>query len=804
MSSLTDVRIAWRALRARPTYTLIAIVTLGLVVGAGSAVLAVINATFIRPLPFADESRLVSIFSLPPGSQSTTGGAPFSSSAFVRMRERLQTVESVAGFWPRDRTLLVNGAGELITTAGVSPDYFHVLGIALSAGRMFTADEDVAAARLAVVSSAFAASTLGTGTPIGARLVIDGETFEVIGLLPAISEGTFVGAQVYTPLGIHRGNEPVPASTIVQAVARLRPNSTPAQARAEVQAVMRTIVDELPATLSGWSAGAVSIREGLFGDSRPALTVLFLAVCLLTAIACANLANVTLAEMSSRRDEITLRTALGARRAELVRLIATEHVLLSLAGGASGLLVARLALPAILALDADAAASLGDVTIDWRVQAGAFALALVVSVISGVLPALNATRGDLARGLAHASRRVTLSKRQARTRGWLVSVETMIATVLLVTGALLLTAFSRTAAVAPGFDPTHVIAAQVRLPIGTYPSHAHRATFVSRVVEEIRAVPGVVAASAAFNTFRPGGGYFTTIVIDGRPTPDGQPRTVQFRRASPGYFETMKIATVRGRAFEDSDTAASMPVVVVSRQLSDTIWPGEDPIGRRLARGSDPTRPMTVIGVVDDVRDRGLDLPTAPTIYLAYSQNTNPAAPISLIARTTADPATYRRAIGEALHRVDPALPLSGITTLESFLSSSLGPGRFRSVLLLAFAGLGLILALIGIYGVTSRGVIERTRELGIRLALGSGRGQLWRLVLRQSLGAVATGFAIGVPASIVAGTFISRSVSGTSLTDLWVAVPAGFLLALAGSLAAALPTLRAIRIDPVIALRGE
>jgi putative ABC transport system permease protein len=773
------------------------------VVGAGSAVLAVINATFVRPLPFADEGRLLSIYSLPPGSQSTTGGAPLSSNAYVRLRESLRAIESLAGFWPRDRTLLVNGAGELIATAGVSPDYFHVLGIPLAAGRMFTPEEETAAARVAVISQAFATQALGSGSPIGARVVIDGDQFEVIGVLPAVTEQAYVGADVYTPLGIRRGNEPVPGSTIVQAVARLRPGRTLAQARTEVEAEMRRVVEELPSTHSGWSAGAVPVREGLFGDTLPALTVLLVAVCLLTAIASVNLANVTLAQMISRRDEITLRTALGARRAELVRLIAMEHVLLALAGGAAGLLLARVALPAILALDAGTAAALGDVTVDWRVQAGTFALALGVSLVSGLLPALMATRGDLARGLAQSGKRLTLSKRQARARSWLVALETTIATVLLVTGALLLTGFSRTAAEAPGFDPANVIGAQIRLPIASYPSHDHRATFVRRVVEELRAVPGVESASAAFNTFQ-GGGYFTTIHIEGRPTPDGQPRTVQFRRASPGYFETMKIAMLRGRAFEDADTAGSMPVVVVSRQLSELVWPGEDPIGRRVIRPSDPTRPITVIGIADDVRDRGLDLPTAPTIYLAYAQNTNPAAPISLVARTTSDPASYRRAIGDALHRVDPALPLSGITTLESFLSNSLGPRRFRSVLLLVFAALGLVLAVIGIYGVTARGVVERTRELGIRLALGSGRAQLWRLVLRQSLTAVAVGFAIGVPASILAGLALTRTVAGTSLSDLWLAVPTGFVLALSGALGAAVPTLRAVRIDALVALRSE
>lgn len=785
-------------------YAAIAVVTLGLVVGAGSAVIAVINATFIRPLPFANESRLVALYGMPPGSNNVRRGTPLFSPAFVRLRERVQTVERVSGIWPRERALTVNGEPETVDTAGVSPDYFQTLGVPLSAGRMFTEDEDATAAHVAIVSGAFAQASMAAGS-LGTRLTLDGESYDVIGVLPVASEQTYLGAAIYTPLGIRRGNEPVPSSTIIQAVARLRPGVTDVQAGAEIASVMRDVGIELPNTFTGWSAGASMLRENLYGNARPVLTVLFLAICLLTSIACANLANVTLAEMSGRRDEITLRTALGARRAELVRLIATEHVLVALLGGAIGLVIARAALPAILSLDASTAASLGDVTVDWRVQLGALALALIVSVASGVLPAVSATRGDLARGLAQSSRRTAGSHKQARTRGLLVAIETTIATVLLITSALLLSAFSKASAVAPGFDPANLLGAQMRLPLATYPTHAARAAFVDRMLEEVRSVPGVLSASAAFNALQAGGGgYISAVNIDGHPTPDGQPQTVQFRRASPGYFETMKIPQRRGRTFGNNDTPSSEAVAVISEQFGNELFPGEDPIGKHFTRVADPTRPVTIIGIVADVRDRGLERAPAPTFYLPYSQNTNQAAPITLVVRTSGDTSNSRRAITQAVHRVDPSMVLSGMTTLESYLAQSLGAGRFRSVLLLVFAALGLALAIVGIYGVTSRGVTERTRELGIRLALGSGRGQVWRLVLRQSLTAVVVGIAAGVPLAMLAGVYISRSVSGIALADIWTALPSVLVLAIASGLAAAAPTLRATRIDPVIALRGE
>lgn len=801
---LSDARAAWRTLRSRPAYVLIAVATISLVVGAGSSVLAVVNAAFVRPLPFSDENQLISVFALPPGSSSTRGGTPLFSPAFVRMREELHTVQEMVGIWSRDRALTRSGDVEMITTAGVSPGYFRTLGVELSAGRMFTDAEDVANARVAVVSRQFARSKMGERSPVGDQLLIDGEKFDVLGVLQDVSEPEYLGADVYTPLAIHRGNQPVPSSTIVRAVARLRPGTTPDQARAEVATVMRAVVAEMPEALKGWSAGAVSLREGMFGDSRPALAMLLLAIGLLTLIACANLATLTLAETGGRLAEIALRSALGASRVEIVRQLALEQAGLALAGGAAGLLIARGFLPAILSLDTAAAESLGTVTIDWRVQGGALILSLLVSLISGVLPALAATRHDLVQGLARSSRGAAGSRGQARLSGSLLAIETMIATVLLVTSTLLLGTYARTTAHDPGFDPSNVLAAQIGLPVARYPGQTERATFVRRLIEEVSAVPGVVSAGAGFNRFQPGAGFLTAVVVDGRPTEDGQPRTIQFRRASPGYFETMRIREIRGRTFSETDGVDSPPVTVISQQMADEVWPGDDPLGRRFARAADPTRVMTVIGVVADVRDRGLEQPPAPTFYVPYGQNSNPAAAITLLARTAAEPGSFRRAITQAVHRVDPGIPLSGVTTLEDFMASSLGPGRFRSLLLLTFAGLGLVLAVVGIYGVTSRGVAERTRELGIRIVLGCGRSGLRRLVLGRALGAVGAGVGIGLPAAVLAGVLVSRSLPGTSTADLWNAIPSVLVLVAAGGFAAAAPAMRAARVDPLVALRSE
>jgi predicted permease len=540
MSVLQDIRFAIRSLRSHATYAAITILTIALVVGAGSAVLAVISATFVRPLPFADESRLVWIYGQPPGTTDVNRRNPLHSTSFVRFRERLRQMDEVAGLWSRERALDVSGEAETVATGSVSANYFRALGLSPATGRMFTEAEDAADAKVAVVSDAFWRARLGGNAAIGQKLVIDGEAYDVIGVMPPIAKVGLANADVYTPLHINASNMPLPAATLVTAVGRLKAGVSIDQATSETTAVMADVIKEAPETYKGWSAGAMPLRDAFVGGTRPVLALLFAAIALLTAIACTNLTNVTIAEVTGRRDEMTLRSALGASRMAVVRLLVIEHVLVALAGGAAGLIASGWVLPAVLALDASTAAQLGSVAIDWRVEAGALALTLVVSVISGVLPALAGTSGDLARGLAQGGRRTAGSRRQARTRTWLVGTETLIASVLLTASALLLVAFGRTAAINPGFDPDHVLATQLRLPALTYPTAAARAQFMTRMLDEVRPLPGVVDASIT-NPLSAGGGYQTGLHVEGRPTPDGRPHTVQFRRVSPGYFHTMRI-----------------------------------------------------------------------------------------------------------------------------------------------------------------------------------------------------------------------------------------------------------------------
>jgi predicted permease len=416
---------------------------------------------------------------------------------------------------------------------------------------------------------------------------------------------------------------------------------------------------------------------------------------------------------------------------------------------------------------------------------------------------LRVLRADAIGILGEGSQRAAGSRTDRRVRRALLVVQTALCLALLVAGGVLLRSFERLAGVSPGFDPDHVLTAQLRLPASAYATGEARAQAVQRILDSVRAVPGVVAASTTMNLFQPGFAFQTVFDVEHKPTPDGQQHTSHFRRVSPDYFKVMRIREFSGRTFTDADTAASPLVVVVSRQLAARHWPGEDPLGRRIRRGSQGQW-ATVVGVVDDVSDVGLQQPAEGTLYQAYAQNNPATVPIGLVIRTTPDPLSLVGAVRAAVFSVDHELPIHRIGTLESFLSDSLKPQRFRAAVLGMLAGLGLLLAAVGIYGVTARGVAERTREFGVRVALGSqGRG-IVALVVAQALGAVGIGALAGGAAGFWLSALLGRVLTNVAEPDMATAVVAAAVLVCIAAVAAALPALRVLTLDPVAALRAD
>jgi putative ABC transport system permease protein len=760
----------------------------------------------VRPLPFPEGERLVQLFLMPPGQTEWTSRNPLSMGVFLRFRQNLRLVESVEGLWARERALGGDVEPETVIAGAVSPGLFALFGGPPALGRTFSETEDQASAKVVVLGHAlWQRRFAGDPTILGKMVLIDREPHEVIGVMPAPFVTAFTPTDLWTPLSATEATLGS-ATTFVQTFARLRPGATVDQLRGELAPAMRGVIAEIPKVMTGWSALGAGLRDAQFRLQRPSLLALLGGVAALALIACANLANLTLARMIARRPELALRAALGGGRAALVRLTLIETLWLAAAGGVAGLIAGQWALPMLLALDPSIARTFGAISIDWRVQLAAAALAVIVAGVSGVIPLLRELRGDLVRGLAAGNRRAVGSRHDQKVRTLLVSAECALAVVLLTSGALLLSAFDRTSRVSPGFDPQSVLTAQLRLSATAYPTEPARAHFIGRVLERLREVPGVSSAAATLNRFVPGFTFVTLVHIEGKPTPDGQAHTVQFRRATPGYFETMRIPLLKGRDFTGSDGLDQPWVCVVSRQFADEHWPGDDPIGRRIRRGANP-RWVTVVGVVGDVSDVGFSEPPAPTIYITFNQNNVAITPVSLVirtSRTAADPLAMTNAVRSAVLSVDPAQPIDSVNTVEQFLADSLGPQRFRSTLLLVLGGIGLALAGLGVYGVTSRAVEERTAELGVRLALGAKPASLALLVVWHAMRAVLVGLGVGVLLAVAAGNAMLTLLPNLERAEAWVAAPALVVLALVATVAAVIPARRAVSLTPIVALRTE
>lgn len=804
LTVLNDLRYALRGAVRRPVPFVISVVTIALVTGAAGAVGAVAIAAFVRPLPFPDQARLVRIYTMPPGVTSFDQANPLHPREFVRFRERPGPLAAIEGIWARERAVGGDGEPESYPTGSVSAGFLALLGGPPLLGRTFRPEDDLDAAKVAVLSHGFWMRRFGGDRHVlGRTLLIDREPHEIVGVMPAGFVPAFVRSELWTPLGIRDGRFVLENSTFIQTLAKPRPGLTLDQTRAELESMFEAVRTESPATLKGWEVGARPLRDAQFGAQRPAILMLVAAVAIVTLIAAVNLTHLSIAETMSRRGEIAVRLALGARRRDILRWQLADRVVTTGIGGALGLCLAWLALPTVTALDPTGLSSRVAVHIDWTVVTTTLLFVGIVTVGASLIPAWRASQHELAPTLSGSSHRSSGTPRQRRLRLVLVGVEMSLAVLLLSTGAILLDGFRRTAATDPGFDSSNVVAAQIRFSEIAYPTEDARAAFVSAVLERVRRVPGVTDAGTTQNLFVPGFFFVTLVQIDGRPTPTGEPHTVQFRRVSPGYFKTMRIPELSGRTFDSRDVKSAQRVAVVSAQFARQFWPGEDPIGRTVRRGT--AGQLTVIGVVGDVRDVGYGAAAAPTIYTSYAQNNVATAPVGLIVRTDRGRPDLIASVKRAIREIDPAQPLANVTALETFLHESLGPQRFRSALLLVFAALGLLLACVGVYGVTGRMVLERAREAGVRLALGASTGRVWWTIGSRALAGVATGAVVGLLLALVAHAGLVNALPELANgTPLRTALPAFALLLLTGTVSALFPARRAARVDPVTALRAD
>jgi predicted permease len=584
------------------------------------------------------------------------------------------------------------------------------------------------------------------------------------------------------------------AGTYLVTIAQLADGVTLAPAAAEAGAILAELSKELPTTHQGWTGGLQPFREWQYGAFQAPLLVLFVAVLVLLLIAAANISSLTVAHVTGRGVEFAVRRAIGAGRWDIVRLVLLEIFIVNAIGAAAALNVGAWIVPALLAIAPAATRPLGPVTMDWRVAVYAFACALMSSLIAGIVPALTASESGLT-----TSSRMSGSRERRAWRAALLVCQTALCVALLISGGLLVRALVRSARIDPGYDPSNVLTAQLQLPASRYATGAARVAAMERLFDRIGAIPGVVSAGATMNRFTPGFAYTTQFEIENQPTPDGSGHASQFRRVSATYFTTLRIKLLKGRVFNAFDSLQAPAAGIVSRSFADLYWPGADPIGRRVKRGQSL---MTVVGVVDDVSDVDLTQPPEPTLYAAWTQTANVAFPMGLVLRTKGEPESAAPALRAAVAGIDPLLALDRVQSLDTFLSDSLAPQRFRTTLMLCLALVGLLLGAIGTAGVTARTVTERMPEFGIRMALGCDRAELWRRAVVEQLRITAAGAAAGLALAFLAGRLVAALLPETASTDASVLAGAVAVLLATAALAAAIPASRVLRLNPLAVLR--
>jgi len=797
-----DIRYGLRVLAKSPGFTAAAVIVLALGIGANTAIFSVVNAVLLKPLPFRDADRIVAVPHVPP-QDIFPGRKTFSVSPanYYDWKAQNDVFDRMSIWVEGSVTVTGTSRPESIDTGFVSSEFFSIFGVKPLAGRLFAQGEDEPGHAVAVISEELWATRFGRSpSAVGSTLVVNGESHSVIGVIPK-AMGYPAGVQLWVPLVLNPELRAVRGMHDFDVLARLKPGVGVASARTQMNAISARLAAQYPADDKGWGAAVIPLHEDMVGDVRPALLVLLGAVGCVLLIACANVANLVLARTLARRKEIAVRAALGASRSRIVRQLFAETTLLAVAGGLLGLLVAGAGVNLIVAFLGSQMPRAAEIRVDGPVLAFTFVVALVTGMLAGMIPAWRLTRADPNEALKQGGR-ADADSGSPIARNALVVAEVALALVLLIGAGLLVRSLGRLRAVDPGFEPRHVLSAYVSLPDAKYSTPESRKAFFERALERVRALPGVEAAGAMNTLPLTDGGSTQPITIEGRPAGSlAEQPEVAVRVLTPGTLKTLGIRLVRGRDFATTDDGTALPVVLISEAMARRFWPGEDAVGKRLTLTFRPGILREVAGVVADVKLRGLSQ-TQPiaAIYVPHGQMPNYT--MSLLARTSQSPRSVAGALEAAVHAVDSEQALEDIKTMEERLGESLAHARFNMLLLAVFAGLALLLSAVGIYSVLSYNVRRRTREIGIRMALGADGQNVVRLVVLDGMRPALIGLAIGLAASLALGRALESLVFGIRATDPLTFAAVTALLALVALTACALPAWRASRVEPTAALQ--
>jgi putative ABC transport system permease protein len=818
-----DLRYALRMLLKNPGFTIVAVLTLALGIGANVATFSVVYAVLLRPLPFPQPEQLVRVFD--DLRSSNVANVGMSAPELWDLQDRSGVFQDISAVWPIDSDIAGGDRPVRAETLAVSPDYFTMLGIKPQLGRVFTQQDSVPGfIEAVVISDGFWRRNYGSDPKIiGRTMRLDNDLYTIIGVMPPgfrhPGRTLQTDVEVWCAAGYNALPFPVPAVRSIRmipgAIGRLKSGVTVAQAQARLDTYVAQLSQQYPndyPPASGWAARLVPVKEDLVGKERTELFVLFGAVGFVLLIGCVNLANLLLARSSGRRREIAIRLALGAGRWRLMTQLLTESVLLSAVSGLVALLTVILFRNSILALAPANLPRLSEVHVSAGVLSFGFAVSIVTGVLFGLAPALQAANPDQVESLREGGRGSGAGRRHTRVSRALVVSEVALSIILLAGAGLLLRSFWHVLEVRPGFNPSHVVTAQIWIPVPNDPTTDRyrptdkRAAFLMEILRRVSALPSVESTAIGGTNSMPlssgRNGFPFTIV--GRPTDSERAPVAEFASISPDYLQVLQIPLLAGRNFAEADTDKSQQVVLIDRTLQRRYWPNEDPLGKQVSFGGRPGQnpTFTVVGVVGDIKSDGFDAPTAPHIYLPVRQSPGYASVVFL--RSTGNPEALGESIRHEVQSIDPNIPVFSVRTMDQVIARSMAERRFALQLLGIFASVALLLAAIGIYGVMAYSFSQRTHEIGIRIALGAQRMDIFRMAVSEGMQLVAIGLVIG----LVGAAALTRSVR-SMLFDVSPADPitfAGISLTLAGVafLACYVPAQRATRVDPLVALREE
>ena len=804
-----DVRYGIRVLVRARGFTALTVIVLGLGIGASTTIFSAVNGVLRRPLPYRDPQQLVAISEFNvregvPGVREHTPRAVVSPPNFLDWRDLNRTLDGVAACRPWGFVITGDGEPERVLGARVSANLFSLLGVAPLHGRVFLPDEDrVGNDSVALLSEELWRRRFGADVAaIGTTLRLDDRRYTIVGIIPA--GFALPEAGLWVPLAFEPYALQQRGARALSVVARVKPGVGIDAAREDMQDVGRTLQQRHPDSNAGWSAIVRPLNDEITGDARAPLLLLFVATGAVLLVACANLANLMLARSSARRREIAVRAALGASRLRIVRQLATESVITAVAGGAAGLAIAIGGTAFLASLGPAYLPRTSEIRVDAFVLGFAFSITLLTGVAFAMLPALEATNLDLTQTM-----RTGAGVRQAtavQLRDFLVIAQVALALLLLVVSGLLAKSILHLQAVELGFSPANVLSMTVLLPNSRYSSEEQKAVFFRELVRRVEALPGIHAVGLVSHLPLAGARLTSDFIVEDRvPQSSAEVSTAQLTNVDAGYFRTMEIAVIRGRSFDEHDATERRPVVIVDDTLARRFWPNQNPIGQRLRLGATigaDAAWRTVVGVVSTVRSASLELEPAPAMYVPYYQNAWPT--MSVVVRTAGDPARFAGLVRSEVLAVDRNQPVYNVRSLDQVLARGVAARRFQTLLLGAFAVATLALAVIGVYGLLAYAVARRTREFGIRVALGAQRRDVVAFVMRRALMLMGVGLAIGGACALTGTRLLTTILFDVNPWDPMIFVGSMAILTIAGLLASYLPARRATMVNPVVALRCD